>query len=116
MRFCDVRVVMGIFRRKKDIRERPLGVSPCPHCGSNNTRLSAGYGSEQPDYVRVWRGQRALACRCLDCGSEFYAEGQPGEIPDFTDEGRIIEDELALREAEEEIARQIEEDQDHRYR
>ena len=56
-----------------------------------------------------------MTYRCFDCGLDFYGE-EPQEV--ITDEiiadGHIIDDEEALRAAEEEIERQVEEDEDRR--
>ena len=58
-----------------------------------------------------------MTYRCFDCGLDFYREEPREEIIDevITD-GQVIDDEEALRAAEEEIERQVEEDDDRRYR
>ncbi len=74
------------------------------------------HGTDHPDYVRTWRGQRALTYRCLDCGLDFYAEEpQEGITDEVMADDQVIDDEEALREAEEELERQIEEDERRRY-
>ncbi len=67
---------MWLFRRKKIIREPQRTSPPCSHCGSTNTRLILYHGTDHPDYVRMWRGQRSLTYRCFDCGLDFYEEGK----------------------------------------
>jgi len=67
--------------------------------------------------VKVWRGQRSLTYRCLDCALDFYGEEPQGGITNaIMVEDDIIDDEEALLAAEEELRRQIEEDKDKRYR
>ena len=106
---------MWPFRHKKIIRKPQRSGPPCSHCGSTNTRLIAYHGSYQPDYVRIWRGQRSLTYRCFDCGLDFYGEEpQEGLIDETIAGGHLIDDEEALRAAEEEIERQVEEDEDRR--
>jgi len=57
-----------------------------------------------------------LTYRCFDCGRDFYGEEPQAEIVDQITEGdQVIDDEEALRAAEEEIARQTEKDGDRRY-
>ncbi len=57
-----------------------------------------------------------MTCRCLDCGQEFYAdepqEGIPDEVLHHND---IVDNEAELHEAEEELKRQIEKDNDRRF-
>lgn len=102
------------FSRRKKITPKPEPPGPaCSHCGSTNTRLIVYHGADQPNYVRVWRGQRFLTYRCLDCGRDYYGEEPPeGITNEVIGEDRIIDDEEALRAAEEEIKRQVEEDDD----
>jgi uncharacterized Zn finger protein len=85
-----------------------LWSSTCPRCGSTNTRLIVYHGTDHPDYVRIWRGQRALTYRCLDCGLDFYVEeSQEGTIDEVMADDQLIDDEEALREAEEEVNKQL---------
>ncbi len=106
-------IVMWPFRRKKVNRETPRLQLPCAYCGSTNTRLVAYHGSDQPDYVRVWRGERYATCQCLDCGKSFYSEEPPGGVPDemVRDEG-LVDNEEELRAAEEAVKREAEEEDD----
>ena len=102
---------MWLFRRKKTQREYQGSGPPCSYCGSTNTRLRAYHGTDQPDYVRVWRGQRSLTYRCCDCGLEFYGEEHKGGITDeVIADDHIIDDEEELRAAEDEVKRETEED------
>ena len=108
---------MWPFRHKKTQRESQRSGPPCSHCGSTNTRLIVYHGTDHPNYVRIWRGQRSLTYRCFDCGLDFYGEEpQGGIIDEVMAEGQVIDDEEALRAAEEEIERQVEEDDDRRFR
>ena len=73
------------------------------------------HGTDQPDYVRTWRGQRYLTCRCLNCGQDFYIEEPPEGLADevMTD-NEIIDNEEELRAAEDELRRRVEDDEDRR--
>ena len=58
-----------------------------------------------------------MTYRCYDCGLDFYGEEPPEGITDeIIGDGPVIDDEEALRAAEEEIKRQVEEDGDRRCR
>ena len=106
---------MRFFRRKRIIREHQRTNPPCSHCGSTNTKLILYHGTGHPNYVRIWRGQRSLTYRCLDCGLDFYGkEPQEGITDEIIANDHLIDDEEALRVAEEEIERQVEEDEDRR--
>jgi hypothetical protein len=103
---------MRFFSHKESERQ---GKNPhCPSCGSHNTGLILYHGTDRPGYVKVWRGQRSFTYRCFDCGMDFYSEGPPEE-PGRSPEDRLVDDEEALRYAEDEIAREVEEDDDRMY-
>jgi len=108
---------MWLFWRKR-IKQKSQSSSPsCPYCESTNTRLIVYRGIDQPNYVKVWRGQRSLTYRCLDCGLDFYAKEPQGGVSDkILEDNQIIDDEEALRAAEEELKRQTEADDDRRFR
>ncbi len=56
-----------------------------------------------------------MTYRCFDCGLDFYGEEpQKGIIEEVLADGQVVDDEEALRAAEEEIKRQVEEDGDRR--
>lgn len=104
---------MWPFKRKKsDSKTRPEG-PPCSFCGSTSTRLVTHHGSDQANYVKTWRGQRSFTYRCADCGRDFYGDEPSAGIDNkiFADDS-LVDDEEALRAAEEELNRQIEEDND----
>ena len=104
---------MWLFRRKRIKKESESSSPSCPFCESRNTRLIVNHGTGEPDYVKVWRGQRSLTYRCLDCGQDFYAKEPQGGISDeILKDDHIIDDEEAFRAAEEELKRQAEEDDD----
>ncbi|MFC2013833.1 hypothetical protein ACFLU8_03010 [Chloroflexota bacterium] len=57
-----------------------------------------------------------MTYRCFDCGLDFYGEEpQDGITDEIMADGHIIDDEEALCAAEEEIERQVDEDEDRRY-
>jgi len=107
---------MWPFKRKKEevYPERPV----CPRCGSVNTRLQAGDDVSSPDYIRTWRGQRSLMFRCLDCSARFYADEPPGGVNDdiYRNPDDAVDDEEALADAEEALRKQVEEENDRRFR
>ncbi len=53
-----------------------------------------------------------MTFRCLDCGNDFYSE----ETDTSATEHPMIEDEEALRQAEEELKRDTDAGGDRRYR
>jgi DNA-directed RNA polymerase subunit RPC12/RpoP len=107
---------MWPFKRKKQNQQPESGLS-CTYCGSKDTVVKSSHGSEQLDYIRVWRGQRFVTCRCLNCQREFYAnEPQSGLKEETLSSDNMIDDEEDLRAAEEELKRQIEEEDDRRYK
>jgi len=56
-----------------------------------------------------------LTYRCVDCGLDFYdAEPQETITDELIADSQLTDDEQALREAEEEMERQIEDDDDRR--
>jgi len=56
-----------------------------------------------------------LTYRCFDCDLEFYGEEPQGGITaELIADDHIIDDEEALRAAEDELRREIEEDGDRR--
>lgn len=58
-----------------------------------------------------------MTYRCFDCGRDFYGEEPQGGITDEAlADGQAIDDEEALREAEDELKRQVEEEDDRRYK
>ena len=108
--------VMWPFKHKKTKGESERHGPLCTRYGSTNTRLIVYHGTDHPDYIRIWRGQRALTYRCLDCGFDFYAEEpQEGTTDEVMRDDQLIDDEEALCAAEEEIERQIEENDRRTY-
>ena len=71
------------------------------------------HGTDQPNAVRTWRGQRYLTCRCSDCGQNFYSEAGAGPADEAMDD-RIIDDEEALKAAEDELKKEADDEGDHR--
>ena len=108
---------MWLFQRKRIKKESRNFGPPCPFCESHNTRLIIYHGTNDPSYVKVWRGQRLLTYKCLDCGQNFYTqEPKRGINEENLEDGPIVDDEEALRAAEEELKRQTNENDDRRYR
>jgi hypothetical protein len=108
---------MWPFRRNKDKEIQQPGFTPtCPYCGSTDTRARSYSKVDQPDYIRVWRGQRYITCKCSDCGRNFYFKEPPHGITEEAILGdRIVEDGDELRSAEEEVRRKTEkEDRERR--
>jgi hypothetical protein len=71
----------------------------------------------EPGYIKTWKGQRYITCRCSDCGRDFYIDAN---LPDAEEilplDESIIADEDELIAAEEELKRQADEDNDHRFK
>jgi|ERR1035437_1707235 Zn finger protein HypA/HybF involved in hydrogenase expression len=107
---------MWIFKRKKNEPEAQKAGQICPQCKSTRTRVIAYDLTEQPDYVRTWRGQRYVTCRCDNCGSDFYVEQPQGQSVEVDPGDNAVEDEEALRAAEDELKRQADEEDDHTFR
>jgi uncharacterized protein with PIN domain len=108
---------MWPFKRKQAGRytqPRP----PCPYCkGSNIKVVSSSQVTGQPGYIKTWKGQRYITCRCSECGRDFYIGATLQNIEEILppDES-IIENEDELKAAEEELERQSDEENDHRFR
>jgi transcription elongation factor Elf1 len=107
---------MWIFKRKKKDQQPQEKGQRCPQCKSTQTRVIAYDLTERPDYVRTWRGQRYLTCRCDSCGSDFYVEQPQGEPVEVDPGDTIVEDADALREAEDELKRQADAEDDHTFK
>jgi hypothetical protein len=107
---------MWPFKRKKKEANPPGMVLRCTFCGSNRTILHNYHGGDQPNPVRTWRGQRYLTCRCLDCQREFYIDEPQGGLPSSvaTDEDMI--DEEALKRAEDDLKRQLNDENDRMFK
>jgi uncharacterized protein with PIN domain len=108
---------MWPFKRKKPsqyAQSRP----PCPYCKSSNTKIhSYSQGAEEPNYIKVWRGQRYVTYRCSDCGKEYYtSEPFQGIEDEFLSDESIIDDEDELLAAEEELKRQVDEEDNRRFK
>ena len=104
---------MWPFRRKNTAREPQQTGPPCSYCGSTNTRLIVYHGINHPSYVKIWRGQRSLTYRCLDCGRDFYADDLQGRITDNgIADSSIVDDAEALHAAEEEMEKQVKDESD----
>ena len=108
---------MWPFKRKKNNSKQRWTSPPCPHCRSKHTEVVTGYELDQSNYVRAWRGQRYITCRCLDCNQDFYADEPPEGLPEEAlTSNELVDDEEALRAAEEELKKQIKDDDDRTFR
>ena len=105
---------MWPFKRKKINKISQTHAPKCSHCQGTNTKVITNFEAEQPDCLRVWRGKRYLTCRCLDCGLDFYAELPAKGLPHDMIDDQLIADEEALRAAEEELKKQVQEEGDLR--
>lgn len=107
---------MWPYKHNKPNQKPAFSGPACAHCGSSNTRVIASQGTNHRDFVRTWRGQRYITCRCDNCNRDFYvAEGKDDSIRNFLpDDETVDQDELLA--AEEEIKKQIEDDGDRRCR
>jgi hypothetical protein len=105
---------MWLFKRKKKDRKiQPVG-PPCIYCGSTCTIvISQGY--ERSGNLKTWRGQRYITCRCLDCGRDFYSDEVEAARAQAESENRMVDDAEALRQAEEELKRKTDEEDDRRF-
>jgi hypothetical protein len=112
---------MWIFRKKRDRSASRTKARLCPFCGSPETRVDTSGASEGVSPVKAWRGERLISMKCLSCGRVFYAEpvegdADPPATPTARNSSALIDDEEALRAAEEELKRQTDADDDRRYR
>jgi hypothetical protein len=106
---------MWPFNRKKNLKSEENGGPPCSYCGSRDTRINVNFGNDQPDFIKTWRGQRYVTYHCRKCNQDFSLAEPPGGIDIQTQIGnQLIDDEEALREAEEALKRDLNEDGDHR--
>jgi hypothetical protein len=89
----------------------------CTNCGSDHARVIVYHGTDHPDYVRVWKGRRFLTCRCADCGQEFYIEEpRMGNNDPIFSNDQMVDDEEALQAAEDDLKRQIWDENDRQCR
>ncbi len=102
---------MWPFKRKKKDRNKQSSGPPCTHCGSTNT-IALSHANNQ---IKAWRGERYVTCRCLDCGRDFYSDEVDAAEAQAEAEDRMVDDEEALRAAEEELRRRTDGEDDRRY-
>jgi hypothetical protein len=112
---------MWIFRKKRDRSKRETESRLCPFCGSPETRVDTSGAAEGISPVKAWRGERLTSMKCLSCRRTFYAEpvdadADPSATPTARNGSALIDDEEALRAAEEELKRQTDAEGDRRYR
>lgn len=107
---------MWPFKQKNKDKIPEQSDIACTFCLSTKTIVITHHGGDQANYIRTWRGQRHLTCRCLDCERDFYADVSNVAIDSRIDrDDQLIDDEEALRAAENEIKRQADEENDHRF-
>ncbi len=106
---------MWLFKRKK-VNRAPESAGPrCTFCSSTRTRAIYGPGDEESQ-VKAWRGQRYLTLRCLDCGREFYVDAPEGGLPEtMSESSETVDDEAALRAAEDELKKELEDKDDRMF-
>ena len=104
------------FIKHKKLKPENSGFSPsCAYCNSTNTKVVTRYNAETPDYVKIWRGQRYITCRCFNCGKDFYTnEPEEGLNEEAMYADEIVSDPEELRAAEEELVRDIQDTDDRR--
>jgi hypothetical protein len=108
---------MWLFRKRKHTSRQPEKERPCPFCGGLETRVDNSSAAEGVSPVKAWRGERLTSMKCLSCGKVFYAQSADNDaVASDADDGRIVDDEEALRAAEEELKRQTDAEDDRRYR
>jgi DNA-directed RNA polymerase subunit RPC12/RpoP len=105
---------MWPFKKKKaGPNEKPAGII-CVHCGGEDTIIISDTSSESSSPVKVWRGERYVTYKCRSCQRLFYSEEPSGGIANNSS-SKIIEDEDQLRNAEEELKRITDNEDDRRY-
>lgn len=103
---------MWLFKHRSQEHGSQFSGPRCSYCGSTHT----GVREDQAGSVKTWRGQRYITCRCLDCGKDFYAEEPlPESRISVIEDDRIVENEAELQAAEEELKREIEDEDDRRF-
>ena len=107
---------MWPFKRQKSHEPEKESGPKCPSCGSQNSKLKVNFGNDQADYIKTWRGNRYLTYHCNDCQTEFSIPEPQGGIDVEKQIGNeLIDDEDALKEAEEALKRDTDEEGDHRF-
>lgn len=105
---------MWPFRGKKTRQAAERSSQPCNHCQSAHTKLLSSPDNSLAGCVRVWRGQRFLSYRCLDCGRNFYVpEPAAGPAEDILLNDHTVDEEELLA-AEEDLKRQLAEERRRR--
>ncbi len=104
------------FKRKSNPGTgKALPGPACTFCRSTHTLIINVHGDSFDSPVRTWRGRRYLTCRCLDCGKDFYGDAPAGETAPPPDEQREVDNEAELKAAEDELRREIDENDDRRF-
>ena len=108
---------MWLFKRRKNQPKSARPGAACTFCRSTNTIVVSLHGSDVVNPVKTWRGQRYLTCRCLDCGQDFYAEAPPdGTQFETPEDERLIDNEEELKAAEEELKKEVEDEDDRMFK
>jgi hypothetical protein len=107
---------MWLFKRHgKESKEDLAGVE-CPTCRRRNTKIKVNFGNDQPDYIKTWRGQRFVIYHCLNCQKDFSISEPPQGIDIEAHIGnQTVDDEDALKAAEEDLKREMDDKGDHRF-
>ena len=107
---------MWPFKRKISPQGTGLSGPECPNCGSTNSKMITHHGTDSPGYIKVWRGHRYVTFRCLSCSVDFYAEDAGNIVEIELNNNDIIDDLDALRAAEDELKKQVEEEDNRMFR
>ena len=103
---------MWPFKSNKPSQNSNSSDLVCPHCKSSATKVVTHHGGGEVASVKVWRGQRYVTCRCLSCGQDFYAEDKGKIVEIELNNDDEIDDVAALQAAEDELKREINENND----
>jgi transcriptional regulator NrdR family protein len=107
---------MWPFKRKNSTDKSVSPGLQCPHCQSTDTKVITHHGTDEASYVKIWRGQRYVTCRCLSCGQDFYTEDAGDIIETELNNDDSIDDPQALQAAENELKRQVDDEDDRMFK
>jgi len=103
---------MWLFKRKISSAGDTASRPKCPQCQSTKTKVITHHGTGEETYIKVWRGQRYVTFRCLACGNDFYTKESCHTIEIELDNDEAIDDPAALQAAEDDLRRQVEDNND----
>ncbi len=105
---------MWSFNRHNKPENQNNAISACPCCGSQEVVFDRHPGKK--DVFRHQKEPDLPSYRCLKCGEKIYGNAPGYEIIEYhgVDGEPLVDDEEALRAAEAELKRQVEEADDRR--